>query len=434
MLKVVEHDVAAASGDSEGDDIAEVIELAGRSPLGLDEICRVGAREMLAIALMAERRTYLEAHADMIDATGHRLVVGNGYSAERTVKTGAGDIEIQAPRVDDRRDGHKYESVILPPYMRKSPKVSEVLPVMYLRGLSTGDFAPALADFFGSDAGLSPKTIERLTTAWQAEHDNWARRDLSGSDYVYVWADGIHFNVRLEEDRLCCQVIIGVRPDGTKELVACADGYRESTESWADVLRDLKTRGLRAPSLAIGDGALGFWAALGDVFPETRTQKCWVHKTANVVSALPDRKAAEAKALLRDIYTAQTRAEALDATNVFADALAEWPKAVAKITGDIDALFTYYDFPNAHWPHLRTTNPIESTFATVRHRQRRTKGSGTRKAALAMAYKLVDAAQTRWRRVASPELVALVRNGAVFIDGELQERPDTTNEEGTAAA
>lgn len=243
----------------------------------LDELCRVAAQQMLATALLAEPRAYLDAHADVVDATGKRMVVGNGFHKERTITTGAGQIDVEAPRVDDRREGHKFSSSILPAYMRKSPKVTEVLPILYLRGLSTGDFAPALGEFFGSSAGLSASTVQRLTEAWQAEHAEWMARDLSNLDYVYWWADGVHFNIRLEEDRLCCLVIVGVRPDGAKELVALADGYRESTESWAEVLRGLRDRGLAAPVLAVGDGALGFWGALRDVFPTTREQRCWVH-------------------------------------------------------------------------------------------------------------------------------------------------------------
>ena len=249
--------------------------------IDLDELCRLAAKQMLASALLAERQAYLDAHADQLDGTGKRLVVGNGYAKEREVTTGAGMVEVKAPRVDDRREGQHYRSVILPAYMRKSPKVTEVLPVLYLRGLSTGDFAPALAKFLGSEAGLSASTVQRLTESWQDERERWAGRDLSGTDYVYWWADGVHFNVRLEEDRLCCLVIVGVRPDGTKELVALADGYRESKESWAALLRSLRERGLPGPVLAVGDGALGFWAALRDVFPSTKEQRCWVHKTAN---------------------------------------------------------------------------------------------------------------------------------------------------------
>lgn len=426
MLKIV-HDAAA---DAVADDPEAMA-------VSLDELCRIAAEQMLAIALLAERRAYLDAHADEVDATGHRLVVGNGFAREREVVTGAGTVTVTAPRVDDRRDGHRFSSSILPAYMRRSPKVTEVLPVLYLRGLSTGDFAPALGEFFGSDAGLSPSTITRLTESWQAEHADWANRELSDRDYVYWWADGVHFNVRLEEDRLCCLVIVGVRLDGTKEVIAVCDGYREDTESWADLLRDLRDRGLAAPVVAVGDGALGFWAALREVFPATREQRCWVHKTANVLAALPKRVHQPAKAALAGIYNAETRADALTAAKAFADDFADYPKATRKITGDLEVLLTFYDFPAEHWIHLRTTNPIESTFSTVRLRTRVTRGAGSREAALAMAYKLLDAAQDRWRRVNAPELVALVRAGATFIDGRLQERqeaPTNDTDTGSVAA
>jgi putative transposase len=401
--------------------------------IDLDELCRIAATQMLAVALEAERRAYLDAHADVLDGAGRRLVVGNGYARPRDVMTGAGMVEATAPRVDDRRDGERFSSAILPPYMRRSPKVTEVLPILYLRGLSTGDFVPALSAFFGSGAGLSASTVQRLTEAWQAEHEQWCKRTLRDVDYVYLWVDGIHFNIRLEEDRLCCLVIVGVRPDGTKELVAVADGYRESTESWAEVLRGLKRRGLAAPAVAVGDGALGFWAALRDVFPTTTEQRCWVHKTANVLDALPKRRQPEAKEALQAIYQAESRSEALDAVRAFAEAFSSHPKATKKVTGELDTLLAFYDYPAEHWIHLRTTNPIESTFATVRLRQRVTKGAGSREAGLAMAFKLVQAAQDRWRKVNAPHLVALVRAGATFIDGQLRERSDKGTEEGAAA-
>jgi transposase-like protein len=409
--------------------------------VGLDELCRLAAEEMLAVAVAAERRAYLDAHADVVGADGRRVVVGNGYLPVREVTTGAGVVEVCAPRVHDPRSDHGFTPVILPRYMRRSPKVTEVLPILYLRGLSTGDFAPALGEFFGSDAGLSASTIQRLTEAWQTEHANWAERDLSDVDYVYWWADGIWFNVRLPDsdgmkDRLCCLVIIGVRPDGRKELVAVADGYRESTDSWADVLRGLRDRGLQAPELAVGDGALGFWGALRDVYDnQVAQQRCWVHKTKNVLNALPKRLHPEAKTAIHRIYLSETRADAIDAVADFASTLDEFPKAVIKITAELDTLLAFYDYPQEHWKHLRSTNPIESTFATVRLRTKVTKGAGSRKAALAMAYKLVDAAQARWRRIDGHHLVALVRAGAVFIDGQLEERSSTdqTDPEDVAA-
>jgi putative transposase len=412
MLKLLHGEAAGAEHD---------VEPAG---ISLDELCRIAAQDMIAVALLAERRAYLEDHADVLDASGRRLVVGNGFARARTVTTGAGMVEVKAPRVDDRREGQRFASAILPAYMRKSPKVTEVLPVLYLRGLSTGDFAPALGEFFGSDAGLSPSTVNRLTAAWQAEHAEWTARDLSEVDYVYWWVDGVHFNVRLEEDRLCCLVVVGVRPDGTKELVALADGYRESTDSWAELLRSLRDRGLSAPVLAVGDGALGFWGALRDVFPTTREQRCWVHRSVNVLDALPKRLHPDAKAALAKIYGAESRTSALEAVKTFSGEFSAFDKAVKKITGELDTLLAFYDFPAEHWVHLRTTNPIESTFSTVRLRTRVTRGAGSRKAAMAMAYKLLDAAQDRWRKIGGAELVPLVRAGATFIDGKLQERTE----------
>jgi len=430
MLTIVDGGDERAEGPRQLDGDA----VAAAAGVDLDELCRLAAREMIAVALEAERCAYLETHADTIDAAGRRMVVGNGYARQREITTAAGRVEVRAPRVDDRRPEQRFTSAVLPPYMRRSPKVTEVLPVLYLRGLSTGDFAPALEGFFGSDAGLSASTVQRLTETWRAEHDRWSARDLSTVDYVYVWADGVYVNVRLPDadgaqDRLCLLVIVGVRPDGRKELVAVADGHREDTESWADLLRGLRDRGMTAPELAVGDGALGFWAALRQTFPATREQRCWVHKTANVLAALPKRLHGQAKGLLCGIYTAATRADAIDAVGRFADQLAAYPKATGKITRDLDVLLTFYDFPAQHWKHLRCTNAIESTFATLRLRQRVTKGPGCRAAGVAMAYKLLDAAQHRWRRVNGHELVALVRSGATFIDGQLQERTRDTDQE-----
>jgi transposase-like protein len=283
----------------------------------------------------------------------------------------------------------------------------------------------------GSEAGLSASTVQRLTESWQAEHEEWCRRDLSGVDYVYWWVDGAHFNVRLEEDRLCCLVVVGARPDGSKELVALADGYRESKESWAGLLRSLRDRGLAGPALAVGDGALGYWAAIREVFPSTKEQRCWAHKTANAIDALPKRLQPQAKSAVQAIYNAGSRTEALTAAKSFADAFSGFPKATAKVMGELDTLLAFYDFLKEHWVHLRTTNPIDSTFSTVRLRTRVTRGAGSRKAALAMAYKLLDAAQARWHKIAAPELVPLVRAGATFIDGKLQERRPTETDTGT---
>ena len=391
--------------------------------IDLDELCRLAAQEMLADG--AAGRTPGLPGRPCRPARRHRQAPGRRQRLRQgeEVTTGAGMVEVKAPRVDDRREGQHSRSVILPAYMRKSPKVTEVLPVLYLRGLSTGDFAPALGEFFGSGAGLSASTVNRLTESWQDERERWAGRDLSGADYVYWWVDGVHFNVRLEEDRLCCLVIVGVRPDGTKELVALADGYRESRRVWAALLRSLRERGLAGPVLAVGDGALGFWAALRDVFPSTKEQRCWVHKTANVVDALPKRL--QSTSQIRYPGHLQCRQSApgrSTAAKSFADTFSGFPKATAKIMDDLDTLLAFYDFPKEHWVHLRTSNPIESTFSTVRLRTRVTRGAGSRRAALAMAYKLLDAAQARWHKIAAPELVPLVRAGATFIDGKLQER------------
>jgi transposase-like protein len=399
--------------------------------LTLDEICRRGAERMLAIALEAEVDAYVERHQDVRDDRGHALVVRNGHARGRTVVAGAGAIEVRAPRVDDRRtdpatgERLRFASSIVPPYARRSPKVAEVLPLLYLHGLSSKDFVPALAEFFGSEAGLSAAAITRLTKSWEAEREAFMARDLSAVDYVYCWVDGIHFSVRLgEDDRLCVLVMVGVRTDGTKELIALADGYRESTESWAELLRDAKRRGMRAPVLAVGDGALGFWAAVRDVFPETRWQRDWVHKVANILNALPASVQAAAKRALREIWDAEDRDHAEQALDRFARDFAKWPKAVAKLTKDREAVLAFYDFPAEHWIHLRTSNPIESTFSPVRARTDLTKGPGSREAGLAMCFKLIEAAEGRWRRVNAPELVALVRAGAKFVNGRLVERTD----------
>jgi putative transposase len=386
---------------------------------------------MLAAALEAEVDAYLAAHAAERDEAGRRLVVRNGHARQRAVTTAAGAVAVRAPRVDDRRtdpvtgDRVRFRSVVLPPWCRRSPKVAEVLPLLYLHGLSTGDFVPALEAFFGSAAGLSAAVITRLVAQWQADHEAFGRRDLTDRDYVYVWADGVHFRVRLEQARLCCLVIVGVRADGTKELVAVADGERESTDSWAEVLRDLRRRGMQAPVVAVGDGALGLWAALRDVFPETRQQRDWVHKLANVLGCLPKAVQAGARKALVEIRDAPDRTCAQRAIEVFVrDYGVKWPKAVAKITDDAEELLCFFDYPAEHWGHLKTSNPIESTFASVRLRTRVTKGPGSKAAGLAMAFKLLEAAQDRWRAVNGPHLVALVRAGARFDKGVMIERPD----------
>jgi putative transposase len=417
MLTVV-HD----SGSSNED--------AGASRSLIDEIVRDGARQMLAAALAAEVAAYVDRFVDQVDEDGRRLVVRNGYHHEREVLTAAGAVRVTAPRVNDMRvdpdsgERQRFSSAILPAWARKSPQMTEVLPLLYLHGLSTGDFGPALEQFLGSGAGLSATTITRLTSQWQDEAKTFQDRDLSGTDYVYLWVDGIHLKVRLEQEKLCLLVMIGVRADGRKELVALADGYRESTESWADLLRSCRRRGMTAPVLAVGDGALGFWKAVREVFPATREQRCWFHKQSNVLAALPKSAHPGALAAMREIYNAEDIDKAQVAIKAFEiDYGAKYPKAVAKIADDADVLLEFYKYPAEHWIHLRTTNPIESTFATVRLRTKVTKGPGSRAAGIAMAYKLIDAAQARWRAVNAPHLVALVRAGAVFHKGKLLERP-----------
>jgi transposase-like protein len=329
----------------------------------------------------------------------------------------------------------RFTSEILPPYMRRSPKVAEVLPVLYLRGLSTGDFQEALPALLGEEAsaGLSPAVISRLLSVWEAEYRAFRERDLSERDYVYIWVDGVHFRIRLEEDRLCALVMIGVRPDGTKELIAIEDGYRESEESWASVLRDLKRRGMRSPVLAVGDGALGFWSALSEVWPETREQQCWVHRLANVLDKLPKRLQPRAKEALREIMNAETREAAEQGIEQFREEYgAKYPKAVASLTREKEKLLGYFDFPAEHWKHLRTTNPIESAFATVRLRQRTTKGAGSRTRGLVFAYKLLDMASGRWRKLDGSALLPLVRAGVKFTDGVQVERWDTTERKDAA--
>lgn len=420
MLKVVEK-------TSEG----EPVDLSST----LDELAREGARRMLAAALEAEVAAYIEAHQEARDEAGHALVVRNGHAAPRKVTTGAGKLCVSAPRVNDKRvvDGERqrFRSVILPPYLRKSKAISELLPALYLRGLSTGDFRDGLAAILGEDApGLSASVVTRLTAAWQDEYAQWKKRSLTDRDYVYVWADGVHFNVRLEDERLAALVLIGVRPDGTKEVIALEDGYRESTETWLSLLRDVKARGMQAPVVAVGDGALGFWAALREVFPETEEQRCWVHKIANVLDKLPKSLQAKAKAKLHEMMAAPTRAECEKVIGAFiAEYEAKYPKATKALETERDKLLTHFSYPAEHWKHLRTTNPIESTFATVKLRQRVTKGAGSRSAGLAMAYRLLLLAEASWRRCDGRELLPLVRAGERFVDGVRQERTATQAKE-----
>jgi transposase-like protein len=391
----------------------------------LDELCLAGAQRMLHRALELEVDQYLDRHRDDRDENGHALVTRNGKARPRKLTIGSGTMDITAPRVRDERveDGQRcrFTSEILPPYMRRSPKVAEVLPVLYLRGLSTGDFREALPALLGKEAtaGLSPTTITRLTAAWQQEYESFRKRDIRSKRFAYIWADGVHFRIRLEDDRLCTLVLIGVREDGSKELIAVEDGYRESKESWLSVLRDLTARGVEAPLLAIGDGALGFWSALREVWPESKEQRCWVHRTANVLDKFPKRLQPRAKSQIHEIFKAETKEIAEEQVDRFVKEYEDrYPKAVASLLRDRETMLTFYDFPAAHWQSIRSTNVIESAFATVRLRQRVTKGAGSRAKGLTMAFKLLAMAEKRWRRIRSPHLVMPMLEGTKFLDGK----------------
>ena len=387
----------------------------------MDEVLREGARRMLQQAIEAEVGDYLARHDDARESeSGHRLVVRNGRLPEREILSGVGSIRIQQPRVRDRREGMKFTSAILPPYLRRTPNLEALIPTLYLKGVSTNDFPEALASILGEGArGLSASTIVRLKEAWEKEYESWQKRDLSGKRYVYFWADGVYFNVRLGDDRPCVLVIVGALEDGAKELVALVDGQRESALSWKELLLDLKRRGLvEGPEVAVGDGALGFWGALEEVFPRSRRQRCWVHKTANVLDKMPKSLQKSAKAMLHQMYLAARKEEALKVYDDFVKLYgAKCPKAVACLEKDQADLFTFYDFPAEHWGHLRTTNPIESSFATVRHRHRQTKGCGSRMATLAMVHKLATEAEKHWRKLNGCALLTKVIGGARFEGG-----------------
>ena len=389
----------------------------------LTSILRDGAQRLLTEAIEAEVAEWIETHQHSRDERGHRQVVRNGHLPERKLMTGVGPVTVKQPRVLDRRpaeEAEPFSSKILPPYLRKTKSIEELIPWLYLKGISTGDFSEALAALVGPEAkGLSASTITRLKEVWQGEFQEWTQRPLKGKEYVYVWADGVHFNIRLEEDRQCILVLMGATADGRKELIAITDGYRESEQSWKALLLDVKARGLVVdPKLATGDGALGFWKALGQVFPTCREQRCWVHKTANVLDKLPKRLQPEAKDKLHQIWMAETRADAEQAFDLFlATYQAKYPKATDCLAKDRSVLLTFYDFPAEHWVHLRTTNPIESTFATVRLRHRRTKGNGSRLACLTMVFKLMQSAAKKWRLLNGSQLLPEVIAGAQFIDG-----------------
>jgi putative transposase len=389
--------------------------------LTLSELAREGARRMLHQALMAEVEAHVESHQELRDEQGHAVVVRNGYAPSRKLVMGSGPVEVVAPRVDDRgmSEEERFRSRILPRYARRAPELTAALPALYLRGLSSGDFREALRPLLGEDAaGLSGSVVTRLTGVWTEEYEAFRKQRYDETEYVYLWVDGVHLNIRLEEDRLSLLVVIGVAVDGTKRLLALEDGYRESKESWLAVLRDLRDRGLRAPVLAVGDGALGFWAAIREVYGSTRSQRCWVHKMCNVLDKLPKRLQGRARAHLRRMMYAANRKECEAEKESFQKEYEKYPKAVASLGEDWESLVTLYDFPFEHWKHLRTTNPIESPFATLRHRQRRTKGNGSRRAGLAMAYKLLDNAQRTWRKLDCAIKLLWVIKGVRFQDGE----------------
>jgi putative transposase len=385
-----------------------------------EQLLQEGARKLLQAAIENEIIEYIQFHQDRRDEDGQRLVVRNGHLPEREIASGVGPIKVRQPRVR-HRDGGQFSSAILPKYMRRTPSVDALIPALYLKGISTGDFSEALAAILGEQAsGLSATNIVRLKAGWEDDYKRWCQRDLNQKRYVYWWADGIYFNVRLDEERSCVLVLIGATEDGNKELLAVVDGYRESAQSWRELLGQLKRMGLSsAPKLAIGDGSLGFWVALQEEYGQVAQQRCWVHKTANILDKMPKSVQGKAKQLIHEMYLAPTRKAALAAYDQFISSYqVKFPKACECLQKDKAVLFTFYDFPAQHWSHLRTTNPIESTFATVRLRTQRTKGSGSRIATLTMVFKLGLEAQKHWRRLNGAELVAKVITGVKFVDGE----------------
>ncbi len=392
----------------------------------LDEIIRNGAQQILAAAIENEVQEYLDRYKNHRDEQGHRLAVRNGSMPERTILSSSGPITIRQPRVDDRklRQEHGVEgftSEILPKYLRRTPSLNNLIPALYLKGISTQDFPAALSAILGDKVkGLSANTVVRLKEEWESEYKQWARRDLSGKHYVYIWADGVYFNVRLKGVNPCILVIIGADEYGRKELLAVKEGFRESELSWKELLLELKDQGLEmGPKLAIADGALGFWKALPQVYPESREQRCWVHKTANILDKLPKSAQTNAKSLIHEMYMAETKENALIAYHRFIKIYEDkYPKVVNCLVKDYDQLFTFYDFPDSHWQHIRTTNPIESTFATVRLRTRRTKGCGSSQATLTMVFKLAKEAEKRWRRLRGYKWIPFVIKGEKFVNGE----------------
>ncbi len=395
------------------------------SPDPLTDVIHAGARELLRVAVQAEVSGFIAEYTHLLDEEGRQRLVRHGFLPEREMMTGIGPVPVHVPRVRDRganEDGSKikFRSKIVPPYLRKAKSVEELLPWLYLKGISTGDFSEALAALLGPNAeGLSASTITRLKATWWEEYKTWRKRDIKNKRYVYIWADGVYFTPRLDDDRQCMLVIIGADAYGEKDVLAIMDGFRENADSWRDLLKGLKQRGLTVPpELAVGDGALGFWTALRDVFPETREQRCWVHKAANVTGAMPKSLREKAKSDLQDIWMAETRKEAIAAFDLFVETYGvKYERAVAKLIKDRDALLAFYDFPAEHWKHIRTTNPIESVFATVRNRTRKTRGCLNRKTALAMVFRLMMSAKKKWRKISGPNRLPEVIQGVEFKDG-----------------
>jgi transposase-like protein len=389
----------------------------------LTELLRQGARKLLAQAIEAEVESFLAQHFELRDDHGRARVVRNGYLPERDVQTGIGPVRVKAPRVRDRSRAEekvRFTSSLLPRYLRRSASLEELIPWLYLKGISTGDFQEALAALLGGDApGLSASTISRLKGVWSQEFEAWQKRDLSGKRYVYVWVDGVYFNVRMEEAKHCVLVVIGATEEGKKELLAISDGYRESEGSWKEVLLDLKARGLTVdPKLAIGDGGLGFWKALPQVYESTKPQRCWVHKSANVLNALPKSQQPKAKSALQDIWMAATKQDAEMAFDLFLESYEDkYPKATDCLRKDREVLLTFYAFPARHWQHIRTNNPIESTFATVRLRTAKTRNSLSRETMLSLVFKLAQGAERRWLRLKGSELLKDVIHNVKFVDG-----------------
>jgi putative transposase len=392
----------------------------------LEELARKGARQLLAQAMEAEVAEFVEKHSGTTDEEGRRVVVRNGHLPERQLVTGIGPLRIRQPRVDDRglAQEQRFSSQILPRYLRRVASVDNLIPILYLKGISSGDMSEALESILGPEAaGLSATNIVRLKALWEQDYQAWKARDLELKRYVYFWVDGIHFNVRLDEERSCILMVMGANESGRKELLAVSDGYAESKASWREILLDLKRRGLKiGPTLSIGDGALGFWAALREVYPGCREQRCWVHKTANVLDKMPKSVQGKAKGMLHEMWQAPTKEKAVAAYEHFVSSWEEkYPKAAECLRQDKEELFAFYDFPAAHWIHIRTTNPIESTYATVRLRTKKTKGCGSRQATLTMVFKLALEAEKTWRRLTGHKQIALVMAGRRFVDGELQE-------------